>query len=202
MRKFSFKLPTQVKLERLETTEEVNTWGQLKNVIRRSNSASKFPVKDIVFVEKNTKAMFGSIDDAVLPAGNLLFYVTPTKTKSGSITPNNILTFEEEEVRDFLTGLNHIELIDFADKVNNIYNTDIYTDTSADNIKENIMDWFEDAEKPLTLVKGSVKENLLSAIDLIQLAINKLGNGEHVDEDTLAEINAEAERIRKAIQEG
>ena len=83
MRKISFKLLTQAQLEVLETS--ARTLGELKAEISRNQRLrGKIAFGEVQLIERETKATFGDIDDAILPATDCIMFVVPRKTKSGA----------------------------------------------------------------------------------------------------------------------
>ena len=195
MRKISFKLLTQASLEKIEAN--VTTFGDLKRAITNSSIARKINFNEVKFIEKNTKAEFGSIDEAILPAGDLLFYVTPVKTKSGlNITPENFLQFSQEEVINFMDSLGYNEIRTFGSKLNSLNPSAkiSLTGTRAD-ICENVCDFILEEFENMPDIE-TLKDNLTEAIELITVVKEALDKGVIGSFD---ELQAEAERLSKLL---
>jgi hypothetical protein len=105
MRKIKFKLLTQSKLVSVETN--ARTFADLQTEIQQNPQ-----LKDVVvfgksqFIDNATKAQYGNIPDAVLPATDCLFYVVPTETKSGCDLPA-VEEMSYMDLRSLGSKLNH-----------------------------------------------------------------------------------------------
>lgn len=81
MRTIKFKLLTQNLPVTLETN--ATTYAELEKDIMSTDLADKINLGNVKLIERLTKAEYGSVPDAVLPEGDIMFFVTPKKTKSG-----------------------------------------------------------------------------------------------------------------------
>jgi len=84
MRTIRLKLFTQTAVEALQTA--ARTFGELKKEIQDNPSLSeKINFSNVQFIERDTKVIYGAIDDAILPSVDCIMFVTPTKTKLGAL---------------------------------------------------------------------------------------------------------------------
>lgn len=194
MSKYAFKLLTQVQLEKLETN--VRTFGELKQAILNSPMRGKINFNEVKFIEKETKAEYGSIDDATLPTGDLLFFVTPTKTKSGvEITADNFLQFDMDEVLEFVDNLGYNEIRRFASFLNN-KGANITISGTRYEIAERVSNYIETKFEETDSKVEELIEVLSDAVESIQLVIKALESGAITKVDAL---QAEAERLRNLL---
>lgn len=196
MRTIKFKLLTQTQLEKLEA--EVSTFGQLKEAVLSSEFADKINFDGVKFIERNSKAEYGSIDEAILPAGDLLFFVTPTKTDSGT---DEFVVKSVDEINEM--GYN--ELRSYGSQANHLLDADIDLSGKRDDILPRVIDFVEN----LGVTEDSIDEipTLLSdAIELISkaiemyLALPEESRPEYAIEGvTVEELQAEAERLKQLL---
>ena len=149
MRNISLKLLTQRNIEIVST--DATTFGGLKAAIgRNTNLNGKIAFGDVQFIERNSKAVFGDIEDATLPEGDLIMFVVPKKTKSGMDCP------------DF-DNMTKLELVKFADNLNNNYGADIDTTETFEYIQEQIEEFIDDYVEP-----SDTQEKLYSIADTLR----------------------------------
>lgn len=197
MRTIKFKLLTQVQLEKVEA--EVTTFGQLKDAVLKSEFGSKINFNGVKFIERNSKAEYGSIDEAILPAGDLLFFVTPTKTDSGLGDSFEVMPVEA------LEEMGYNELKSYGSKVNHELGEEIDLSGKRDDILERLVDWTENLEIPEESI-DAIPTLLSDAIELISQAIEMylaMPEGERpeyaIEGVTVEELQAEAERLKQLL---
>ena len=127
----------------IEMQSSARTFSELKREIsNNSNLAGKISFGSVQLIDKDTKAVFGAIDDAVLPEGDCLFFVVPLKTKSG-IKPN-------------LDSMSLTELQTLADKImEDDEDAWIDTDQNWGDLCSDISDYYDnlpEIEHPLDAV--------------------------------------------------
>lgn len=157
MSTFKFKLTTQVQLEVLESN--ARTFGELKQDIINSPLGEKISfdrqkevrdgiewVKTIKFVEKNTLAEYGDINEANLPAGeSFIFFVVPIEHKGGLLcSPAELHDYSDyETVVDEIYEWGYNDLRSLGSQINRDYNTNIDLSGKRDDILCNLKIYFE-----------------------------------------------------------
>lgn len=167
MRKIKFKLLTQQQIEVLVT--DVRLFGEMINVILKSDLADKIKVGEVKFIERETKTEYGNINEAILPAGDCLFFVTPIKTKSGM----NILDWDE------ITDMSYKELRTYGSQLNNENGACIILTGNRDDILDSFKMWHVTLSND-EMVEEDYTVILLQAIKLIEEAII-LGKAENIE---------------------
>lgn len=200
MTTFRFKLLTEINLVSLESNAQ--TFAELKADIADSPLAEKISfertteVRDgqnwtrtIKLIEKNTRAEFGSIDDARLPAGDVItFFVTPLEHKGGSGLNNTELRnivqslneYSFEEVYAMLEKWDYNQLRRFGTVVKTEFKADIDLLGSRENILANILDWINeflqkkenDCEENKQIKVEAIEE--VTPLALIEMALGLL----------------------------
>jgi hypothetical protein len=143
-RKIMLKLLTQQQLEVIETN--ARTFGEFKEEVMKSKElASKMSnFKGVQFIEKRTKAAFGQLDDAVLPATECVLFVMPMQTKSGNDIPVkevlysaiNLLDLDAAALEKGDKEIKTEEIEEVSKSVINITEEDL--EKEANEIKKNI----------------------------------------------------------------
>lgn len=226
MSTFKFKLTTQVQLEVLESN--ARTFGELKQDIINSSLGEKISferkkevrdgvewVKTIKFVEKNTLAEYGDINEASLPAGDsLIFFVVPIEHKGGLIySPEELHeSGDYETVEDEISEWGYNDLMKLGSKINKNYDADIDLSGKRGNILENILDYFHnyftellDKEEVLPQnVDGMelAKSYLKAGIDYLEQAAAILETFEYsdlVDGVTASELHEKALKLQRDL---
>ena len=214
MKQIKFKLLTQDKVETVEG--DVKTVGNLKNLIRNNAAlAGKISLETkiineggftftetVSFIEKNTLAEYGTADEAILPAGDCFFYVTPIRTKSGievsDLTEKSITQIEEE-----LDELGYNELRSFGSKLNKDWDAKIDLGGKRVDMLENILDFVFDYYEGQKGSEGT--EVLANSVDLMVEATNLIlqfietykPGIQYVDGITHEELHAKALRVKE-----
>lgn len=154
---FKFKLTTQVPLETLESNAK--TFGELKKDIINSPLGEKISfersreireglewIKTVKLIEKNTLTEYGDIDEAILPAGEMIiFFVTPIEHKGGMLPDSieNLHNSDYYEVESVLNEWGYNDLMELGSKINKIYNKDINLRGKRNEVLENILSYFD-----------------------------------------------------------
>jgi len=160
MRKISFKLLTQAQLLVLETN--ARTLGELKaEISRNSQLRGKIAFGEVQLIERETKATFGDIDEAILPATDCIMFVVPRKTKSGAI----------------LTELAAMSFVDLKAHAEKLMDEDddlcFDLDVPAADLYDALLDHYERNPEVAEEIKGLV-EDLVKVTDIINIVIPKL----------------------------
>lgn len=204
-RVIKFKLPAQTTLPMLKTS--ATTWGELKNEILASKELSdQIPlhsetveregttfVRNFKFIDKDTFAEFGKIDEAVLPDRNILFFVTPVEHKGGMNYSNGDLW--ELFLSDYDNFVKVIKTVDYntlrsfgAFLNREIGGANIILNGTKENVKNNILNFtdyykhpkestpefitevpFEDDNYHIKYLLSKSVENINRAIGIINL---------------------------------
>jgi len=192
MRNIKFKLLTQQQVETLTT--DARTFGQMVEAINASDFAGKINLKGVKFIERETKVEYGSINDALLPVGDCLFFVTPVKTKSGA----NVLPWEDVD------NMSYQELRTYGASLNTENNAGIALTGKRTDILNAFRVYYDNLPKEEEVL--DYKTLLNQAIVIIQKAIT-LGQTFKeaepiefaVDGVTFEELANEAEALKKLL---
>lgn len=161
MRKISFKLLTQAQLESIDTA--ARTLGELKAEINRNQRLrGKIAFGEVQLIERETKATFGDIDEAILPATDCIMFVVPRKTKSGAILAD-------------LATMSLAQLKEHAQKLMD-EDDDLYFDidgVTAAELYDELYNHYERNPEVAEEIKGLV-EDLVKVTDIINVVIPKL----------------------------
>lgn len=207
-RLFKFKLLTQVQLERFET--DARTYAELVAAIeadpimstkisfrkQRINEDGKDYDVSVKLIEKVTLVEYGDIPEATLPAGEALFFVTPTKTKAGAI---DVLTTEE------LQEMGYKELRTLGAYLNREYNAGLSLHDKREDILWRIDAWYDNLTVDDTPEDGEMTEaetnvEILSmAMALIQDVIDNMADCDYIDGVTHEELHEKALSLQQQL---
>ena len=165
MRKISFKLLTQTAL--IDINTEARTFGELKAEVRRNPQlASKIPFGDVQLMERVTKAVFMDIDSAILPEGDIILFVVPKKTKSGS--------------KPDLGSMGYMDLLDLAQDIMS-KDPDAWFDTAgtAAELHDQLSDYYDNIDE----------EEVTPADEVIEEAVTNLQAAKELIEDTIEQLS-------------
>lgn len=208
MRTIKFKLLTQQHLETIAITTPLFTFGDLKTHILNSDITDKINFNNVKFFERTTKAEYGAFDDAILPTGNLLFFVTPTKTDSGVDEAIRILSLSE------ITKMTYNELRTYISKLNKTTDTQINLQGTRSDIITRYAHWIQLGSTDNN--KETIEENpdeksddivklLTHSLSLIEKAIklySELPKPEEyaIDGVTIKELEKEATQLKDQLK--
>lgn len=192
MRTITFKLLTQVQVEKIQSN--ARTFGELKEELLNGVLKDKINFEEsIKFIEKSNLTEYGNIPEAILPAGDCLFFVTPVKNKAGM----DILSTEQ------LSKMGYNELRAYGSALYHEYGGKIDMSGKKVDVLENIINYANElASEELDLEieeNTEVKIILLSAISLIERAIGKLKENNYVEGITYEELEVEALRLKNLL---
>ena len=191
MRKISFKLLTQgrpVSIQSAARTfadlqQEIQTNPELKDVIIFGKSQ---------FIDNASKAQYGTIPEAVLPATDCLFFVVPTETKSGCRLPS---LAEVEE-------MSYAELRTVGSKLNKENGAAIDLTGKRSDILPRVVDFLSSvAQKKEEVeeypsVADAIVEHAQKIIELVnEWKVSKVKEEEVFFKLTLSEVETEANRL-------
>jgi hypothetical protein len=224
MTNFRFKLPAQVALESLQSA--ARTFAELKEDIKNSHLATKINFDEqvemrngiqwkitIQLIEKNTRASFGKIDDAVLPQGDtIIFFVLPFEHKGGvdeelliTDIENGILfsDYTYEELEDDLNELGYNALRKIGTAIKNYYGADFPILGKRHDILFTIIDWLSEQFALIGTTDNSCNSSVQDAIDLLLEAVSILKDLEtddnFVDTTTLSDLHVLALELQRQI---
>jgi len=199
MRTIKFKLLTQQQLETIKVT--VTTFGELKTEILKSEMAEKINFDGVKFIERNSKAEYGSIDEAILPIGDLLFFVTPTKTDSGCGDTQSPLK-PISEIED----MSYNEIRTYISLLNKAETSAIDLTGTRNDIIARYIEWFNTIEilADDEIEDGSIQDLLYQSITLIEKAIilySKLPENKQfaIEGITVEQLQEEAELLKAKL---
>jgi len=187
MRKIRFKLLTQIQLETIESN--ARTFGELKEQVQNSLISDKIRFDGVQFIERETKAAYGAINEAILPQTDLLFYVQPLETKSG-------VDFE---------NMSYTDLYKLCSKLNRENNAGIkFNQLPKYKIIENLKKHYNAVKTEETKVSKSIIVNKLNNVISQLIEIAEILNDSSFGEDyaiavTLEEIEKESQQLHKEI---
>jgi len=141
MRKISLKPLTQVKLEVIESNS-INTVEDLVKHIEKDSRLNSLIFADgkVKFINRSDKAEYGAILSAVLPAGDIILFVTPTENKQGlSIDYDNITASD-------VPNLKYNELRSLGSHLNEEEDTDIDLSGSKSEVASRIVSYLMDRD--------------------------------------------------------
>ena len=151
MRKIKFKLNTQTNLEVIETN--ARTFGELKAEMSKHSVLGTVNFGNSQLIERDTKVMYGAIDDAILPAVDCIMFVTPVKTNSGCDVPSEADLLE----------MGYMELRSLGSKLNKEANAGINLQGKRYDILERILGY-----------RASLNEVELTLVDEAYYHLNEL----------------------------
>jgi hypothetical protein len=165
--------------------------------MKYSDNAESF-----AFVEKTTLSEYGKIDEALLPAGDCIFFVLPIKNKAG-LDLNSIeelKTLNYNELRTYCALINEVKdakidqsgsRVDILNRAIKFTQAQLKVNTKAKKVEE--------AKE--VIVDNSINELLLDAINLIEKAIelSKDNNSQLADGITYEELHEEALRLKAIL---
>lgn len=193
MRKIKFKLLTQINLEVLETS--ARTFGELKADMAKHSTLNAVSFNNSQLIERETKVMYGTLDDAVLPATDCIMFVTPVKTLSGADIP----TITE------LQEMGYNELRSLGSKLNKENDADIDLSGKRDDILDRMEDFVLMQEAAAQAEEQSAEEIVDEIIDRLQVLKTKLPVREVYVEEvtaikvTLEDLEAEARALKTKV---
>jgi len=191
-RKVSFKLPATVQLISIES--DAKTFGQLMEDVANSVIADKIPihservdnnyVRTYKFIEKNSLVEYGKLDDAVLPEGNIILFVTPVDHKAG-LTINFEMDWPLERKIEAINNMSYNEIRSLGYILNQEHNAGISLSGSKREVINNIIEFLKTREstpnfvEELELLKEDLqflKEALFTNSVTVDLMIDKVNN--------------------------
>lgn len=200
---YKFKLLTQGDL--FTYTTDARTFGDFKQEISNSPDlrtkfgvSSESDLSELHLIERSTKTSY-IVDNAVMPTGNALFFVSLTKSKGG--------LFGESF---FSRDMSYEDLVELAEYLNDTYDADIEypEDMSYDELYTEIDRFYdaqnqEEEEEPKTvdISNMSVKEKLEVLADILLDISIQMEDGEVditgicIDGVTFEELEKETEEI-------
>ncbi len=187
MRKIRFKLLTQIQLETIESN--ARTFGELKQEVLNSEISDKIKFDGVQFIERETKAAYGAIADAILPQTDLLFYVQPLETKSG-------VDFE---------NMSYTDLYKLCSKLNRENNAGIkFNHLTKSEIIRNIENYYRMVDVKNNKASKSVVVSKLDSVIAQLIEISQILQESTLGEDyaiavTLDELEKESQQLHKEI---
>lgn len=206
-RLFKFKLLTQMQLEKFET--DATTFGELVAAIEADPVMSEkisFGTKKITeggtdyevgikLIEKNLLTEYGSVPEALLPAGEAIFFVTPTRTKAGA----DMEIYSTEELMEM--GYN--ELRSLGSRLNSDYGAMLSLHGKREDILHRIDKFYDEIipepEAEAEPDMDTIKEHLYVAIALIQDVIDNLQESNFIDGITHEELHTKALQLQQQL---
>ena len=190
-RTIRFKLPAQISL--LTMRSSATTWGQLKEEILRDpvlkeeipldtvpiTREGRDYIRSFKFIDKDTFAEYGKIDDAVLPDKDLIFIITPVEHKGGATNSNKIadlvflLTWDPVKLIINLEEANYNTLRSFGSHLNRKYDKNIDLSGTKEEMKSNII--------------KAVNEYVNSRYDKLRISAELTGTELNSQEETFPE---------------
>lgn len=234
-RTIRFKLPAQISL--LTMRSSATTWGQLKEEILRDpvlkeeipldtvpiTREGRDYIRSFKFIDRDTFAEYGKIDDAVLPDKDLIFIITPVEHKGGATNSNKIadlvflLTWDPVKLIINLEEANYNTLRSFGSHLNRKYDKNIDLSGTKEEMKSNIIK----AVKELTGTELNSQEETfpetydvemeqpISAVDLLERSIIDITKAiklikedeENIEKLKMVEQEEKLEKLSKSLYE-
>lgn len=200
MRKIRLKLLTQSQLVTLNT--EAYTFAELQKEVENHPE-----LKDVVvsgksqFIDNATKAVYGTIPDAILPVGDCLMYVVPTQTKLGCDVPT----------KSAVEQMTYTELRSLGSKLNKENGATIDLSGKRVDVLERVVNWLDsleedDVKEPQSEEESSTEDKIVAYANKIIALVEDLKKERvALDESvafatTYAELEAEANRLKNLFR--